>query len=112
MGKPFQPGNPGGPGRPKGSRNKLSEAFLDALHADFGEHGADAIAQARMESPIGYVRMVAALLPHKHEVRQDDDVSSMTDAELNAEIRRYLPLTEVRGEQADVPLSLRLPHVA
>ena len=29
-----------------------------------------------------YVRMIAALLPHKHEVRQGDDVSSMTDAEL------------------------------
>ena len=53
MGKPFQPGNPGGPGRPKGSRNKLSEASLGALHEELAEHGAAAIPQARQESPMG-----------------------------------------------------------
>lgn len=60
---PFQPGNPGGPGRPKGSRNALSEAFLSALHDDFKTHDAAAIKAARAEGPLGYVRMVAGLLP-------------------------------------------------
>ena len=35
--KPGQSGNPAG--RPKGSRNRLGQAFLDALQADFEEHG-------------------------------------------------------------------------
>jgi len=39
----FQPGNPGGPGRPLGSKNKLSESFLQALAEDFEKHGKDAI---------------------------------------------------------------------
>lgn len=64
MPKPLcQPGNPGGPGRPKGSRNALSEAFLSALHDDFKTHDAAAIEAARAEGSLGYVRMVAGLLP-------------------------------------------------
>jgi hypothetical protein len=39
--KPGQSGNPAG--RPKGSRNKLGQAFLDALQADFEQHGVAAI---------------------------------------------------------------------
>ena len=111
MGKPFLPGNPGSPGRPRGSRNKLSEAFLDALHQDFTAHGVAAIAQVREESPLGYVRMVAALLPHKDEVRQDGDLSSMKDAELEAEIRRYLTLMEAHDKPNDAPPPKCLPHV-
>jgi hypothetical protein len=34
---------PGNPGRPKGSRNKLGEAFIQALAEDFERHGAEAI---------------------------------------------------------------------
>ena len=110
MGKPFQPGNPGGPGRPKGSRNKLSEAFLDALHQDFQAHGVNAIAQARAESPLGYVRMVAALLPQKVEVQQGD-LSSLTDAELNARLNYQLASVIGLSESADASPPLCLPHV-
>ncbi len=78
----FQPGNPGGPGRPKGSRNKLSEAFLEAVQADFQEHGAAAIEAARIESPLGYVHMIAGLLPQKLEVDQKRRLVDFTDAEL------------------------------
>jgi hypothetical protein len=81
----FRPGNPGGPGRPKGSRNKLAESFLDALHADFQTHGVAGIAAAREESPLGYVRMVASLLPQKVELSQT--VAQMTDQELLAVVR-------------------------
>ena len=82
----FQPGNPGGPGRPKGSRNRLAEAFLDALHADFLEHGVAAIEAARAESPLGYVRIVASLLPQKLQV--EGSTGSLSDDELVAIIRR------------------------
>lgn len=81
----FRPGNPGGPGRPKGSRNKLAESFLEALHADFQSNGAAAIEAARIESPLGYIRVVAGLLPQKLDVaRGSGDIS---DDELLAIIR-------------------------
>lgn len=82
----FQPGNPGGPGRPKGSRNKLAESFLDALHKDFLEHGVKAIAAARAESPLGYVRIVAGLLPQKLEL--DRSSANVSDDDLLAIIRQ------------------------
>lgn len=81
----FLPGNPGGPGRPKGSRNRLTEAFLDTLHADFQEHGAAAIEAARIESPMGYIRVVAGLMPQKVEVAHG--AAEMSDAELLAVVR-------------------------
>ncbi len=81
----FKPGGAGGPGRPKGSRNKLAESFLDALHRDFQQHGVEAIAAARAESPLGYVRMVAGLLPQKLQV--EGSGGSMSDDELIAIIR-------------------------
>ena len=85
IGRPFQAGHPGGPGRQKGSRNKLAEAFLDALHKDFLEHGKAAMEAARQESPLGYCRMVAGLLPQKLEVSRV--VADLSDDELLAIIR-------------------------
>lgn len=88
----FQPGGPGGPGRPKGSRNKLAESFLDALHRDFQEHGVEAIAAARAESALGYVRIVASLLPQKLQV--ESTAGGMSDDELVAIIRQASDETE------------------
>lgn len=59
--KAGQSGNPAG--RPKGSRNKLGEAFLEKLHEDFQEHGVNAIKACRVASPETYVRVIAGLLP-------------------------------------------------
>jgi hypothetical protein len=85
IGRPFQPGHPGGPGRPRGNRNKLAEAFLEALHADFKANGAAAIEAARAESPLGYVRVVASLMPQKLEVNRV--AAQVSDDELLAIIR-------------------------
>jgi len=66
----FLSGNNGG-GRPRGSRNKLSEAFIEALSADFAEHGKDVIARVRQEEPAAYLRTVASLMPKKLEFEAD-----------------------------------------
>lgn len=60
----FQPGQSGNPnGRPKGSRNKLGEAFLEKLLADFEANGIEAIEACRVNSPETYVRVIASILP-------------------------------------------------
>src|SRR5215510_6651150 len=87
----FQPGHVGGPGRRPGVRNRLSNAFLEDLLADWREHGANAIRVMRAEDPVSYVRVVAGILPR--ELIFEDATSGMTVEELDAvlvEIRRQL----------------------
>jgi len=76
----FKQGNAGGPGRPKGSRNKLGEAFIQTLYADFIEHGAGAIEAVRTDDPATYMRVVAALLPRELEVKRP--LADLSDDEL------------------------------
>ncbi len=96
-GRLFQPGNPG---RPKGSRNQLSESFLSALHRDFQTYGAEAIVGARVENPLGYCRMIASLLPQKHQVERSGD--NATDDEL-LEIIRAATIQDARREEHRIP---------
>lgn len=79
----FKPGNPG---RPKGSRNKLGEAFIEALHEDFNEHGTAVIAKVRAEKPDQYLKVIASILPKDLNVNinQMDD---LTDEQLIQRIR-------------------------
>jgi len=79
----FKPGNPG---RPKGSRNKLGEAFLEAMHNDFVEHGVAVIERVRCEKPDQYLKVIASILPKdlNINVNQMDDLS---DDELIERIR-------------------------
>lgn len=53
----------GNPGRPKGSRNKLGEAFIEALYDDFREHGIEAIKACRALAPDTYLRVLSSILP-------------------------------------------------
>lgn len=60
----FQPGNPG---RPLGSRNKLGEAFIEAIYLDFQAHGAATIVKVRDTKPDQYLKVVASILPKEIE---------------------------------------------
>ncbi|MGO4619053.1 hypothetical protein AB4Z34_05425 [Ensifer sp. 2YAB10] len=90
-GKPIPPVEhqfkPGNPGRPKGARNKLGEAFIEAMHADFEEHGSDVIERVRKEKPDQYLKVVASILPKDLNVNinQMDD---LTDDQLIQRIRQ------------------------
>jgi hypothetical protein len=67
--KPFKPGQSGNPkGRPKGARNRLGTQFLEALEADFKQHGPQAIALVREKKPEVYMRVVADLLPKEANI--------------------------------------------
>lgn len=85
---PWQPGQSGNPaGRAKGSRNKLGEAFLDALHDDFKEHGVAAIEAVRAEKPDQYLKVIASILPKELNIKVDP-LDDMTDEQLNLRIRQ------------------------
>lgn len=99
----FLPGNNGGTGRPKGARNKLGEAFLDALHEDFNEHGQAAIVQVRIEKPDQYLKVIASILPRDLNVNINPN-DEMTDEQLierirslDAAIRPFLDLEGAGG---------------
>src|SRR6185312_6551811 len=93
-------GNPAG--RPKGSRSKLTEAFLAALAKDFDEHGPKAIVDAREKDPVGYFKTVAALCPRELEMKRP--LQDLTDDELSATLdalRSFIASAESHGASGE-----------
>ena len=78
--KPGQSGNPGG--RPVGARSKLQGDFANALAKDFAEYGVAALESARQSDPLGYIKVVAALMPKQLEPVKA--LEALSDDELNA----------------------------
>jgi len=79
---PFEPGKSGNPaGRPKGSRNKLGEAFLADMLADWAEHGQAVIAEVRADKPDQYLKVVASVLPKELNIKVNE-LDELTDEQL------------------------------
>ena len=80
--KPAKPGEVRNPhGRPKGSRNKLGEAFLTAMHEDFQLHGEAVIRKVREERPDQYLKVIASILPREYHVT-DISLEDVTNEDL------------------------------
>jgi hypothetical protein len=72
MREPWKPGQAGNPkGRPPGSRNKLGEAFVEALYKDFVVHGAKAIVTCRETKPDVYPMVVSKIVPKELNLKTD-----------------------------------------
>ena len=87
---PWQPGQSGNPaGRPRGSRNRLGEAFVDDLCADWKENGPQVIVAVRKDDPSTYLRVIASILPKELAVTKAtlDDISDDELLELLAKLR-------------------------
>lgn len=91
-----QSGNPGG--LSKGSRRKLTDAFIRALARDWAQHGEGVIKRVREEDPVAYVKVVAGLLPKDVNVEGNMAVS-LIDAIQHAAARRDSRTTEEEGSE-------------
>lgn len=99
--KPGQSGNPNG--RPKGSKTKLSEAFVAALCVDWAQHGQDVIQKVRDEDPAAYMRVIASLVP-KDLVVREASLEEMSDEELAenlALLKQFAKHLEVMTPQSE-----------
>jgi hypothetical protein len=104
----WQPGESGNPkGRPIGSRNKLNEKFILALHDDFAKHGPAVIEKVRETRPEIYLKVIASILPRELHFRTANAFDGISDEELNQSlesIRRVLasraPIGDAKGGPA------------
>ena len=84
--KPPKPGEVRNPrGRPKGSRHKLSEAFLKALLESWEECGVDTLRRFAEQDPGGYIRLYAEYAlkdytPCQCEGMCENDVNAIVSA--------------------------------
>jgi hypothetical protein len=100
----FLTGNNRGPGRPKGSRNKLSEAVLQALADDFEANGKEVIERVRAERPHDYLKVCASVMPKRLEnedVTPLKDPREMTDAELEAVVWKQYEALGITDKDVD-----------
>jgi len=91
IGKPFLTGRAKTGGRIKGSRNKISEAFLKDLAAEWERSGPDSLKVMAKEDPSGFVKVTAALLPKEFSI-EDSRLKELDDNELE------ILITELRAK--------------
>lgn len=81
----WEPGQSGNPkGRPKGSRNKINEAFLQDFYEAWQAFGRPALMATAWTDPAAFVKVAAALLPKELNVTVESRASDMSDDELAA----------------------------
>lgn len=109
IGRPWKKGQSGNPrGRPKGSRNKLAEAFIADYHAEWEIGGRDVLAKLREEDPAEFARLGASILPREIKI---DPTRELTDEELDAEIERRLAEAKVVSPPVAAQQSTRLTTI-
>src|SRR5690349_14551638 len=62
--------------------NKLSNALLEALAADFEQYGEEAVKITRVERPAEYLKIVAGIMPKELEIT-DSRLKEIPDDELD-----------------------------
>lgn len=67
----FVTGGKPGPGRPKGSRNKLGEEFVRALHDSFKLRGVEAIDRVVTDEPGKYLTIIANVIPKEIDLGEE-----------------------------------------
>jgi hypothetical protein len=74
---PYKPGQSGNPnGRPMGSRQRITEKFIDDLADHYEREGAKAIGRVLEENPVAYLQIVCRLLPKDISLTVSNDISN------------------------------------
>jgi hypothetical protein len=74
---PWQKGQSGNPGGlSKGSRRKLSDAFIRVLARDWETHGEQVLRRVRQDNPVAYFKGLLSLLPK--DVHLEGELSADT----------------------------------
>ena len=82
---PFKPGQSGNPaGRPKGSKNKLVDAFWVDFAEAWQEHGAAALKSVAETDPGKFLTVAASVMPK--DVNVNTTITDMTDEQLESRI--------------------------
>lgn len=96
----FKPGNKLG-GRPKGSRNRFAEQFFLDFHADWLEHGEEALTSCRKEDPATYCRIAASLIPKELTLKDGDSAfDAFLDQLTDEQIQQFIDGITTLGSQA------------
>ena len=90
--KPGQSGNSAG--RQKGSRNKLSQDFIDDAYAEWQENGKAALRHMSTKDPSKFVQMISALIPQHFKVEHEHPLTLLTEEQIE---ERIIELSAVLG---------------
>jgi hypothetical protein len=94
----FQTGNSGG-GRPRGSRNKLGEAFIEDLRDCWNRRGIEVLERCAEQDPAALLRVIASLLPKTIDLNVAVDVADFAD--------RFAQAAALLGQDVGPPRRLR-----
>jgi hypothetical protein len=100
IGRPFQKGMAKLGGRVKGSRNRISEAFLKDLALEWEQSGPAALKIMAREEPGNFVKVVAALLPKEFEIT-DSRLTELSDEEIDGLIEQLRLRTAIIRNAGD-----------
>jgi hypothetical protein len=87
---------PKSPGRPKGARNKLGEAFLADLLANWEKHGVETIEAVRAEKPDQYLKVVASILPRELNLKVSE-LDELSDEQLQRQLTHIVAQLAATG---------------
>ena len=71
----YRAGSSGGPGRPKGSKNKITKAYLDTIVEAFDECGKEVVDRLIEKRPDVFIKLVADLVPKNMDINHSGNLN-------------------------------------